>query len=141
MLWCYRAAPRSQWFYSSQKPIANDQNFFSGRSNSRLQPCCVHMPFSSLFPVSALCRLSSSSGALSINSSAGISAPRVSTPKQACYGLTGYSTSRGTTTSPEGLNSFCDEESASALNKRDPFISGIHLSPSPAICGKVEANV
>lgn len=66
---------------------------------------------------------------------------RVSTSKEVCYGLTGYSASWGTTRNPEVLNSFLDDESAPVLNKRDSFIPGIHLSPSPAICGKVEANV
>lgn len=139
VLWCDRTVPRSQWFYSGQKPIANDQNFFSGESNSRLQPPCVHMPFSSLYcadcPHLLVCYQLIQAQALVLL------VLRVCTPKHACYGLTGYSTSGGTTMSPEGLNSFCGEESASVLNKRDPFISGVHLSPSPAICGKVEANV
>lgn len=66
---------------------------------------------------------------------------RVISSKKVYYGLIGYSTSWDKTKNPEVLNSFFDAESVSILSKRDSFIPGIHLSPSPAICSKVEANV
>lgn len=61
--------------------------------------------------------------------------------KESLLGADGYSTGWDRSRNPEVLNSFLDDESASVLNKRDSFIPGVHLSPSPAICGKVEANV
>lgn len=119
MLWYDYSTPSSQWFYRSQKLVSNGQNFFFGRSNSRLPPHCVHVPFSYFLPVPALCQLSSSSVGLcltQVQASVLIALRKSQHHKESLLWVDGYSTSWDRTRKPEVLNSFLDDESAFVLN-------------------------